>query len=57
MKRENSEQQARNLALIKEFVTFATVVEVTVDARGAELRCGLSNMGGAPEEVQEQASR
>ena len=52
---ENRNQHARRLALIKGFVTFAAVVELAVDVRGAELRCGLSSMGGTPEQMQEQA--
>lgn len=52
---ENWNQQARQLALIKGFVTSAAVIEVAVDVRGAELRSGLSSMGGTPEQMQEQA--
>lgn len=57
LRREKSEQQARQTALIKGFVTCAAVVEIAVDVRGAELRCGLSDMGGTPEETQEQAQQ
>lgn len=55
LRRENWNQQTRQLALIKGFVTSAAVVELAVDVRGAELRSGLSSMGGTPEQMQEQA--
>lgn len=51
LRREKFDQQARQLALIKGFVTSAAVVEGAVDVRGAELRCGLSNMSGTWEEM------
>ena len=57
LRRVNFDQQARQLALIKDFVTSAPVVEVAVDVRGAELRCGLSSMGGTPEQMREQAQQ
>lgn len=57
LRREKSDQQAREIALIKGFVTSAAVVEIAVDVRGAELRCGLSNMGGTSGETQEQAQQ
>lgn len=57
LRREKSDQQARQLALIKGFVTSAAVVEIAVDVREAELRCGLRNMSGTPEEMQEQAQQ
>lgn len=57
LRREKSDGQARQLALIKGFVTSAAVVEMAVDVREAELRCGLSNMGGTPEEMREQAQQ
>ncbi|KAL9135520.1 MAG: hypothetical protein Q9175_003290 [Cornicularia normoerica] len=57
LRREKSDQQTRQLALIKGFVTSAAVVEIAVDVREAELRCGLSKMTGTPEEMQEQAQQ
>ena len=48
LRREKSDGQARQLALIKVFVTSVAVVEMAVDVRGPELRCGLSNMRGTP---------
>ncbi|KAF6231837.1 hypothetical protein HO173_009920 [Letharia columbiana] len=57
LRREKSDQQARQLALIKGFVSSAAVVEIAVDVREAELRCGLRNMSGTPEEMQEQAQQ
>ena len=57
LRRENSDQKAREMALIKGFVASAAVIEIAVDVRGAELRCGLSNMGGTPQERQEQAQQ
>jgi hypothetical protein len=53
LRQENSNQQARQIALIKGFVTSAAVIEVAVDVRGAELRNGLSGMGGTPGQMQE----
>lgn len=32
-------------------------MEVAVDVQGAELRSGLSSMGGTPEQMQEQAQQ
>ncbi|CAD6590276.1 MAG: hypothetical protein ASARMPRED_004707 [Alectoria sarmentosa] len=43
LRRENSDQQARQLALIKGFVTSAAVVEGAVDVRGAEQQVFLNN--------------
>ena len=55
LRQESWDQQARQFALIKGFITSVAVVEVAVDVRGAELRCGLSSMGGTTEKMQEQA--
>ena len=55
LRQENCDQQDRQIALIKGFVTSAAAVELAVDVRGAELRSGLSSMGGTPEQMQEQA--
>ena len=57
LRREKFEQQAQQLALIKGFVTSAAVIEVAVDVRGAELRYGLSNIGGNQEEMREQVQQ
>ena len=57
LRREKSDQEARQSALIKGFVTFAAVLEMAVDVREAELRCGLSHLTGIPEDMQEQAQK
>ena len=57
LKREKSDQKARQSALIKGFVTFAAVLEMAVDVREAELRCGLTHMADNSEDMQEQAQK
>ena len=57
LKREKSDQEARQSALIKGFVTFTAVLEMAVDVREAELRYGLTHMTGISEDLQEQARR
>ena len=54
LRREHRDQQGRQLAWIKCFVTSAAVVELAV-VRRAELRCDLNSMGGTSEQMQEQA--
>lgn len=45
LKRKKSDQQARQSALIKGFVTSAAVIELAVDIREVELGSGLNSMG------------
>ena len=55
LKRERSDQQARQSALIKGFVTSAAVIELAVDIREAELRSGLNSIGSTSAGMQDQA--
>ena len=57
LKREKTDQEVRQSALIKGFVTFAAVLEMAVEVREAELRCGLTHMIGISEDIEEQAQK
>lgn len=57
LRRENSDQRARQFASMNSFITSAAVIELVVAVREAELAYGLGSIGGAPEEMLKQAQQ